>query len=226
MKNVTLLSLLCTTLLTNGASAQDNEKMTYEKAMKSHREWSKKYQDQSITPEESQQAWDSYKQDPEKDPGSSSSGQLEEVWTGSVNAAAMPWGQGDYYIEISFGHKNQGGSAWLTVDNSNILKKVGIPSPFNYEGNYFIEYNNGLLRTFKSRTSGEPKITRISKFPTPQLDECTKGKRESKTLYCTGSGQMTCETGSSHRTCANNGGWMPWQTIGNPVCVTQRQSCP
>ena len=67
MKTSLLLAVLCGALLTATTSyAQDPDKMTYEKAMESHRAANQQYRDQSVTREESQLAWDSYKQEPEK----------------------------------------------------------------------------------------------------------------------------------------------------------------
>lgn len=223
MTKITLVSaLLLSSLSIHSVSvAQDSEKMTYEKAMKSDRET---FHHKTIPLQETIDIWDRYVVPPNEEPGGSDGGQLKEVWTGSAVSVPVTWGQGDYYVEISFGHNNQGGSAWLTIDNSSIKKNVAIPSPFNYEGNYYITYETGTLATYQSRTKGKPKITRISKFPTPQLNDCTAGQTEPNTLYCA-SGK-TCETGKEQRLCASNGGWGAWQTIRNPICVAQSQSCP
>ncbi len=224
MKKAMLISLISSALLASHASAGDTEKMTYEKAMESHRAANQQYYDQSVTPEESQLAWDSYAQKPEKDPGASNA-QLQEVWKGSAVSVPVTWGQGTYYIEMTYNKKNDAGSVWLTVDNTLLRKNVAVPSAYNYEANFHVIYENGMFKAEgKGQGSATPTLTRISKFPTPQLDECSPGKVEGNTLYC-GNGK-TCETGLSQRQCASNGGWAPWQTVSEPVCVAQSQQCP
>ncbi len=214
MKNLKLLILL-TAIAANSVMAA--EKVTLEMANEDMRKAAEgiTYVDSENGLKEPNPNWGN---------GGNSGEVLEEVWTGSAASVPATWGQGDYYVEISFGHNNQGGSAWLTIDNSSIKKSVAIPSPLNYEGNYYITYETGTLATYQSRTKGKPKITRISKLPTPQLNDCTAGQTQSNTLYCA-SGK-TCETGKEQRLCASNGGWGVWQTIRNPICVAQSQSCP
>ncbi|WP_394230740.1 hypothetical protein [Shewanella colwelliana] len=225
MTKITLLStLLLSSLSIHSVSfAQDPNKMTYEKAMKSDRET---FHHKTIPLQETIDIWDRYVIPPKEIDGGSDGGQLEEVWTGSAASVPVTWGQGDYYVEMTFNKNNTAGSVWLTVDNTHLKKSVAIPSPYNYEANWHIMYESG---TFKAvglgRGSTTPSITRISKFPTPQLNDCNAGQTEYKLLYCTGSGQMTCEEGRRSRTCATNGGWMPWQTIKQPSCITGTQQC-
>ncbi|WP_394230511.1 hypothetical protein [Shewanella colwelliana] len=213
-------------LIISTAEARDpNKKWTLEEAAKSHQENVGERASKKTDHKKYWDLWYSINRVPDSLELGGSGSELEEVWKGSAASIPVTWGQGDYYVEISFGHNNQGGSAWLTIDNSSIKKNVAIPSPFNYEGNYHITYGSGAIATYQTKTSGTPKITRISKFPTPQLNDCNAGQTEYQLLYCTGSGQMTCEEGRRSRTCATNGGWMPWQTIKQPSCITGTQQC-
>jgi hypothetical protein len=224
MKKTTLLSaLLLGSLSIHSVSfAQDSEKMTYEKAMKSDRET---FHHKTIPLQETIDIWDRYVVAPKEEPSGSNGAALEEVWTGSATSVPVTWGQGDYYVEMTFNKNNTAGSVWLTVDNTNLKKSVAVPSPYNYEANWHIVYEKGTFKAEgKGKGSTTPIITRISKFPTPQLDECTAGKVETNTLHCT-SGK-TCETGKSQRQCASNGGWAPWQTLHNPICVAKNKHCP
>ena len=225
MKYLLLMLIAYGSFFCSTVYAQDPDKMTYEKALKSHKNTFDKYQNQSITAAESQQSWDSYQQEPEKSDSGSGGHKLEEVWKGFSKAVDVTWGQGDYYIEMNFNKKNTGGSIWLTVDNSSLMKSVAVPSPFNYEANWHIQYSNNTFNAMGlGKGSTSPFITRISKFPTPQLDECVYPKIEKRDIFC-GTGR-TCEVGLLQRACATNGGWLPYETIFNPVCVSQNQSCP
>ena len=223
MNRLTLLStMLLSTLFIPSSYAQDPDKMTYEKAMKSDRET---FHRKTIPLQETIDTWDKYVLPP-KEAGGSSSSQLKEVWTGSAATVPVAWVQGTYYIEMTYNKGNDAGGVWLTVDNTSLRKNVAVPSAYNYEANFHIMYEKS---TFTAKGLGDgatdPSITRISKFPTPQLDDCSPGEVESRTTYCTGSGQRTCETGRNSRACATNGGWMPWQTIIRPSCITGSQSC-
>ncbi|AZQ13271.1 hypothetical protein [Shewanella khirikhana] len=224
MKNIIVLSLMLGSCFMT-AIAADTEKMTFEKAAQSHNATFGQYSEQSITEQQSQLAWDSYPQYPDQIQ-TGSNGQLQEVWTGRATTVTNQWGQGDYYVEMTFNKQNTAGSVWLTVDNTNLKKSVAVPSPYNYEANWHIMYERGVFRAEGlGKGSTTPSITRIAKFPTPQLNDCTAGQTESEPLYCTGSGQRTCEEGRRSRSCASNGGWLPWQTTRQPSCVTGTQQC-
>ena len=165
MKPSLFISTVCVaaSIFSAACYAQDPNKMTYEKAMASHKATYGKYSEQSVTAEESQLAWDSHQQKPAEDP---ISGELEELWSGSAKTVSNRWGKGNYYIDFDFGYQNQGGSVWLTIDNSGVTKKVGVPSPFNYEGNYYVTFDGVQFVASKSRTSGRPVITHISRVKT------------------------------------------------------------
>lgn len=222
MQKKILLALLTLSFI---SQAEDTGKMTYEKAMESHRATYGQYK--GVTHEESQTAWDSYRQEPAR--GSAGDepqgGKLEQVWSGSSQSVDVLWGKGDYYIDVDFNHGNQGGSVWITIDGSSLTKKVGIPSPFNYEGNYHVIFNGVRFTASAEKTSGTPTITRISKFPN-MMDECTPRTSDIKELYCKGSGRRTCEVGHEERKCAYNGSWMPWRVTSSPLCVSRNQYCP
>ena len=146
-------------LLSSTAHAQDPNKMTYEKAMKSHKATFGKYQAQSVTAQESQRAWDNYKQEPEKDPGADEQETL--LWSKSGGAykgdiklnqaytnfdKLKVYGSTDAY---AFAHV----IVWDTADfdyfmNNSVSKMViGI---WEYEGFYWSGRWLSDKRTFKT----------------------------------------------------------------------------
>lgn len=215
MRNINLAIILLSVIVTNSAMATTG-KVTLEMANEDMRKAA-----EGINYVDSEHGLDE-----PKIASVSDNGKLKEVWTGSATTVANQWGQGDYYVEMTFNKQNTAGSVWLTVDNTNLKKSVAVPSPYNYEANWHIMYERGVFRAEGlGKGSTTPSITRIAKFPTPQLNDCTAGQTESELLYCTGSFQTTCEEGQRIRTCATNGGWLPWQTNRQPSCVTDTQQC-
>ncbi len=217
-------AILSLCLTSSAFAASDEGKVTFEKGFESHK---KNMQYNSISPEETAETWRLYAKKPETSP-SSGGGELKIVWEGSAAKVPVAWDDefGEYYIELTFNHSNTAGSVWISVDNSTLKKNAAIPSPYNYEANWHILYEKGVF-TAKGlgKGSSTPNITRISKFPMKQLNQCSAGTIQSNNTYCTDSNQRTCETGLNQRTCANNGGWMPWKTIRLPSCITGSQDC-
>lgn len=95
---------------------------------------------------------------------SPSSETLTKVWAGNSNEVGVSWGQGTYYVEIDFGCNNKGGSLWVSVKDMSDTQVVGIPSPFNYEGNYHISYEHARMKAYQTKTCGKPTIRKISKL--------------------------------------------------------------
>jgi hypothetical protein len=219
MTKLKLFALSLSLCVTSLISA--TEKMTLEKAKASDR---LTYPTFTKSLQQSTNDWNAYVRPPEFSE-SETGGKLEEVWKGSSTLVSNVWGPGDFYIEMTFNKANTAGSVWLTVDNSNLKKNAAVPSPFNYEGNWHIMYESGRFKAEGlGRGSTTPTITRISKFPTPMLNECSPGVVESQTLYCS-SGQ-TCEDGRKQKTCGTHGGWGNWIQTRAPMCVSSNQQCP
>lgn len=221
---IAVFSVLLSSLFVTAASIADTEKMTYEKAMNSYKATIGKYATQSVTEQQSQLAWDTYKQKPEISPSSGSAGMLEDVWSGSSNSVPFTWGKGDYYVVFNLGNDSTEASTWITIDNKTTNVRVAVPSHWNYEGNYFIQYANGQLTSYQTKTKGAPVIIRIARMPAPMGVECSPGTSESNNLYCT-SGR-TCEVGRQSRSCASNGTWNLFTTTSQPICVSAKQQCP
>lgn len=231
------VALIVSLLAGSVANAQDPNKMTYEKAMRSQRSSTQEYRDQSITPAESQAAWDNHRQKPEINDGSGGGG-LKELWKGHSQSLHNSWGLGTYYVEMSFNKSNLGGGVWITVDNATLKKSVSVASPFNYEANWYVQYESS---TFKAMGNGhgstKPTIIRVSRIPsiittpTPHPKQCTPSQSQSRFL---GRGQGHCPTrrapvwceGKGKRTCSATGSWGAWVAIGHPICVARGQRCP
>ncbi len=230
MKKLLILPLIIIGTLTSVMTYATDDKLTYEDAVESHKSWSKEYYENSVTRTESQSAWDDHEQRvTETGAGGSSNYELEQVWAGSATQVPITWGQGLYSIDINFNCENQMGTLWINIGNKNDGEEIAaIPSRTEYEGNYHVNYTyeTGIMETWEERTCGTPKIVTISKFPTPQLDECTPGASTSVQTYCSSGSGRTCETGSNVRTCGSNGGWFPWEVSRLPVCVAINQMCP
>lgn len=159
-KKITIITLTLSTLaLSYNVAARDpDKKWTLEEAQASD----KAYRDSlpQISHAEMKRRWD----ENVRITPISNDDSLTQVWAGNSNDVGVRWGQGAYYVEIDFGCNSKGGSVWVSVKEMNDTQVVGIPSPFNYEGNYHITYEHGRMKANQYKTCGSPTIRKISKL--------------------------------------------------------------
>lgn len=227
MKNIIVLSLILGSLCMS-AIAADTEKMTFDKATQSHNATYGKYSTQSITEQQSQLAWDSYKQRPEES-SSGGSGKMQEVWSGKSTSVKNEWGEGAFLIQLADPYKptDTVASLWLKVDGSTLQRSSSV-SMYGYEKSWFVEYKNGIFYGIGIRES-TPSITSIAKqeIAIKMYNECTPGQSEGTQNYsCPNpSVEKLCEEGYKTRTCASNGLWNAWESKA-PLCVRRDRECP
>lgn len=239
MKKRILISLLLGTFSTVSLAA-DAEKMTYEKAMQSHKATYGKYSEQSITEQQSQLAWDSYKQKPEESAGGSATLQrtYKQLWKSSSTSGLNT---GNITLNESFRNFDE----IVTIgsnDNGQYVQHYRF-TPLEYD--LAIENNTYGYATLYERdsvswwgvfttdtfftTKGEnAKIYAIYgvKFaPGSNTPSCTAGQTKTESVYCN-SPQKTCEVGTRTQTCSVSGDFTPWSITRAPICVSQTQQCP
>ncbi|BDQ68656.1 hypothetical protein [Shewanella xiamenensis] len=239
MKKRILISLLLGTFSTVSVAA-DAEKMTYEKAMQSHKATYGKYSAQSITEQQSQLAWDSYKQKPEESAGGSATLQrtYKQLWKSSSTSGLNT---GNVTLNESFRNFDE----IVTIgsnDNGQYVQHYRF-TPLEYDlaiensssGNATlyerdsVSWNGKFTTDTYFTTTGEnSKIYAIYgvKFaPGSNTPSCTAGQTKTENVYCN-SPQKTCEVGARTQTCSVSGDFTPWSITRAPICVSQTQQCP
>lgn len=158
-----IASFILITLASSGVVA--SEKMTYEKAMKSHKETYGKYAEQSITEEQSQKSWDDHEQKPHPSESTSETG-LKKVWSGHATTVTNRWGDGAFLVQLAdpYNPNDTVASLWLMVDGSTLQRSSAV-SMYGYEKSWFVEYKNGTFYGVGVRES-TPSIKSISKQKT------------------------------------------------------------
>lgn len=229
MKIPKALSALFLTIMTTTIAVGAEEKMTYEKAMASHKATYGKYSTQSITEAQSQKSWDDYKQRPELSTSGANDGALTEVWSGKATSIKNTWGEGAFLIQLADPYQptDTVASLWLKVDGSKLQRSSAV-SMYGYEKSWFVEYKNNTFYGVGVRES-TPSIISIAKqeIAIKMYNDCTPGQSEGTQNYsCANpSIEKLCENGYRTRTCASNGVWNQWE-VKAPLCVRRDRECP
>ena len=231
MKIPKALSALFLTIMTTTIAVGAEEKMTYEKAMASHKATYGKYSTQSITEAQSQKAWDDHRQEPEISTSGESSEKYQVLYKGSctLGSTCTLTENINNFATIVVGANNQHGRFNTAVFPTDGL----IGRELNMSTNTSGDGNDLIHLKFPSRTTLQyvgakytgiiTDVWGINKQP-PESTECTTGQVQNENIYCA-SPQRTCETGTSQKSC-NNGYWSPSSITRKPICVSQTQHCP
>lgn len=203
-----------------GLNPQGEPRWTHERALESHLKNTGQI-DLEIQHRESIDRWNSFDRT-RRNTDSSNGGQLEHVWKGNAAEVRNSWGPGLYFVKVFFGHDNAEGTAVVNVDGSSRTQRVGIPSPYNYQGNYHVDYKDGKFATYQYRTSGKPMIVSIHKQNVEMKRDCAEGTTKSRDLNC-GLG-FTCEAGIELSKCVS-GSWSHWYETKRPVCAVNASRC-
>lgn len=229
MKPNIIASFILIALASSGAVAA--EKVTYEKAMQSHKETYGKYAEQSITEAQSQKSWDDHAQKPQQEKPSDSTIKYSELYKGSctLGATCTLSESINNFATIVVGANNQHGRLNTAVFPSNELigRELNMSTNTSGDGNDLIHLKFTSSTTLKyvgaAYTGIITNVWGIHRQPSEPA-ECTNGQVQNEDIYCS-SPQRTCETGTRQKSC-NNGYWSPSSTIRNPICVSQTQQCP
>lgn len=214
MKKITIALL---SIMLAAPTLANDEKVTFDKGFESHK---RNIHNKSVPPEETITTWNTYAKKPIT--SGAGSGQLENVWRGNAKEVVNSWGNGMYFVKVFFGHDNAEGTAVVNVDGSSRKQRIGIPSPYNYEGNYHVNFENGKFSAYQSRTSGTPMIVSIHKQSAPMKKNCNLGQTQDQPSQC--SRGHTCEPGVERSSC-DNGAWGPWQVVTPPKCASRPSWC-
>lgn len=230
MKKRILISLLLGAFSAVSVAA-DAEKMTYEKAMQSHKATYGKYSEQSITEQQSQTTWDSYRQKPDENSSGASTEKYVVLFKGNctLGSTCTLTENINNFATVLVGANNQHGRFNTAVFPTEEL----IGRELNMSTNTSGDGNDLIHLKFPSRTTLQyvgakytgiiTNVWGIDKQP-PEPTECTTGQVQNENIYCA-SPQRTCETGNRQKSC-NNGYWSPSTTTRNPICVSQNRHCP
>lgn len=229
MKPNMIASFILIALASSGAVAA--EKVTYEKAMQSHKETYGKYAEQSITEAQSQKSWDDHAQKPQQEKPSDSTIKYSELYKGSctLGATCTLSESINNFATIVVGANNHQGRLNTAVFPSDELigRELNMSTNTSGDGNDLIHLKFTSSTTLKyvgaQFTGIITNVWGIHRQPS-EPSVCNIGETQSKYTHCTGANQQTCEEGEERRTC-NSGQWGVWQTIRLPSCITGTQQC-
>ncbi|MCS6162452.1 hypothetical protein [Shewanella baltica] len=239
MKNMIVLSLILGSFFMS-AIAADAEKMTFDKATQSHNATYGKYSAQSITEQQSQLAWDSYKQRPEESSGGTATLQrtYKQLWksssTSGMTTGNIPLTESfrnfDEIVTIGSNDNGQYVQHYrftpLEYDLSIESSTYGQATLYERDA---VSWNGVFTTDTYFTTKGENgklyAIYGVKFSPSSNTPSCSAGQTKTENVYCN-SPQKTCEVGARTQSCSANGDWTPLSVTRAPICVSQTQQCP
>jgi hypothetical protein len=237
MKSNIIASFILMAFASSGAVAA--EKVTYEKAMQSHKETYGKYAEQSVTEAQSQKSWDDHIQKPEqnKDGNATISRSYTQIWqsstTSGLNTGNITLSESfrnfDEIITIGSNDNGQYVQQYrFTPSEYDLAISLGAGTATLYERDSVSWSGKFTTPTYFTTTLENAKLYYIYgvKFTSASGSQsCKAGEFQVENIYCN-SPQKTCEVGVKQKTCSSNNDWTSWSTTKNPICVSQTQQCP
>lgn len=228
---ISLSSLFLLGAFSTVSVAADAEKMTYEKAMQSHKATYGKYSEQSITEQQSQTTWDSYRQKPDENSSGGSTEKYTVLYKGicTVGSTCTLTENINNFATVIVGADNRHERLNTAVFPTSGLIGRELNMSINTSG----DSNDLIHLKFPSRTT---LLYVAARFPgvitdvwgidkqNPEPTECTTGQIQNESTHCA-SPLKTCETGTQQKSCSS-GFWSPTATISSPICVAQNRQCP
>ncbi|MCS4309516.1 hypothetical protein M2404_003888 [Rheinheimera pacifica] len=221
-KKIVLLGLLVIGLPTIA------DKMTYEEAMSKHRQsFGSQYNGRTAL--ELDRLWSLNVQTPQS-PVVSGGGKIETIWEGNSISVPLSTGPGKYYVSIKPTDTSKPATgAWVNVDKHGSTQVVGIPNPSDYQGYFWVKFENSAFKVGDDRWGKDFRYTGVYKAPSEEAaPECAPGATRNTPLNCPSNQNWnSCsEPGNQRSTCSAAGFWGPWTTTSQPYCIPQGSYCP
>ena len=242
MKIPKALSALFLTIMTTTIAIGAEEKMTYEKAMASHKATYGKYSTQSITEAQSQKSWDDYKQKPDISPSGANSvisRKYKLIWqaptSGGINTGNFTLTESFRTFDeiVSFGTMDNGNYyqhfRFTPLEYDIAVERKGYATMYERDSvswwGKFAADNKSFVTAGENAKLYEIYGVTFTSDTSDTSGSCTSGQTQTRTTYCSGSNLQTCEPGEDVKTCSAAGFWGTWQISRPPSCVTGTQQC-